>query len=663
MSIDKTRDNIRATELDEQTRKELFGKFVDAGGEVIRDREAKRKGLSIDRDKQRALISQQEQKRNQRRQEWDELQRKKGSPKSASRSKIQGTGFLDRMKINIFCWLKGACNFGGEYIQPKFAANIIGEFKNAISGLNLLYLELLQGNPKFTESLTRHLDQINPIFIELLEKAGEIYDKHEFNNIEETINRYGKNPIPLKQIGQDLTQIFRRIFILYFHSGQLVRAMESALRKMNELDPDRISIYNKRKKKAGQDIQIIYIKYFPALYWVFLRSKKRFIPLTREDLASALEIALDMFPGKRTVTENENPDEKNQDPAQNDKSPENENKESSSNNEETDDSAKNDQQEQQDQEDEKNKKIAIEKLPKAQQIGLEIMRKLSIKRLIDKYGTKEKHSTLQPRDKVFLSYLLFREFDEEYSFVLTTNKIKFNYDFSEGKKTDYKVELNDLFQMSHDVYDNFDNYVDLTKELAEHKSNKPSQATYIQHSKRATEIEGKIHAAARTTRNTIKDMMEKTAEKLEPLIKDCRSEQKFIGNGQDKLKFDINIEGKKKLNNQTVCNALQYTYVYCRAFAFRLSDNGGDLYGGVLELENKDSFFPPDPASSPKQNNSPQNDQPEKTNSELNNVTIENNDNNDDSINNQNSNMENDKSKTAHKQTGTITDDLDNLGF
>ena len=50
--IDKTKKNVGISNLNDNTRKDLFNKFKEAGGEVVDERK-KTKPLIIDRDKQR----------------------------------------------------------------------------------------------------------------------------------------------------------------------------------------------------------------------------------------------------------------------------------------------------------------------------------------------------------------------------------------------------------------------------------------------------------------------------------------------------------------------------------------------------------------------------------------------------------------------------------
>lgn len=664
MSIDKTRDNIGSKNLDDHARKELLDKFVQAGGEVINEREERRKrALSIDREQQKSMLQKQEQRKKDRQQEQKSKTGANSSSIAAKNSSSAGKAtqgsMWERLRISFLCWIKGGCILTGDSLSPKFIKDFEGEFNNIISNLNLLYIELIQGNPQHAETIIEYLDSHNPIYFELLEKAGQIYDKHELTPFMETAHRYGSQPIPIHRLEQYILALFTKLYILYNHISQLNSAIELATKKMAELDPKRQSMFNKRRKKALSDVQTLYLNFFPTFYYIVLKIKKRMIPLSGEAMTSALAIPLDQFPGQRGGIP---------DPA-NDKESSSENKDEA-NKKENGQQEGEEQDEQQDEQDEKQskdkdkqEKIKEEDLPKPVGIGLKMMRPLKIDNLRKKVDSKSYYyNDLADNDKAFLSYLLYKEFDREYTFVLTTNKIKLAADYSGGTKTDYRQMLNDLFQISHDVEDEFASYTKAAEELKEHRSNKPSQAGYIQHSKRTTELENRRLQSARALRNTLKDMMEKVAETLEVLIKDCRKEGKIVENPKEIIQFEEGIEGKRKLNGQSVLNVLQYTYAYARAFAFRLSDQGGDLYGGILEMDEDIFGNPMGSSMEPEGNESTAHSEEESSAKEEQEQSSQNSESN----NQQNSNSFSDKEDShlnKRLESGTTHEELDNLGF
>ncbi len=577
MTFDKTRENIKADSLDDRTRKELFRKFVDHGGEVLDERQKKR-ALVIDRERQKELIRQEEEKRRRRREEWQSAQ-KENSSAGAGRPAIDESSdgsrsFFNRLRISFHSWIKGVGPFSGQLYSNKFIRSLDGEVRNAVSGLNVFFIEYTRGNPRHSKDIIAALDARNAIYYEVLEKSGNIYDMHDFVRFSEILRKYGNDPIPVTSVEKEVKLLFRKLYLLRNYSNSITTAIDLVGKFMSGVESAQAGEHTRRKRKAQNDLTLIFTKTFPQLYWAFLKIQDRFIELEDPLIEVLLEVRPEEYPGNRNLQEN--PDSSKA---------ESQNPNGSIDSES--DGEKRKSEENQQNEEQKNEE-KIRALPKGIQIGLNIMKGLPPERLRRKYDIKNRYDLLPLSDKVFLTYLLFKEFDHEFSFVLTTNRLKLNQDFSSGVRKDYHQILNDIFQMSHDIYDQFEHYYKLIQEIATLKLTHPSQAAYIQHTKRITELENKRIAGARNVRNLVREMMEKTGENLEILIRDIKGAKKIVENPEDILTFDPSIEGQKKLNQHTLGHAIQYCYAFASGFRYRLTDQG-DLYGGVLELE-KDLF-------------------------------------------------------------------------
>lgn len=580
MTVDKTRENIGADALEEGSRKELFKKFVDAGGEVVNDKQ-KRRALAIDRDKQKEILRREEEKKKKRKQEWESEQREKNSKnskKSSSKSaqvdlsKDSSFSMLSKLKVNFTCWIKGISPLTGPYYQNKFIQNIDGELRNLLSGLNIFFIEIIQGNPKYQKKIIEDLDSRNLLYYELLQKMADLYDMHDFFRFSEVLRKYYTDAIPVKSLASEIKILFRKLYILRNYQSSMVSAIDLSSKYMIRAESAQSTTFAKKRRKALQELNTMFTKYIPLLYWAVLKSEERFLPLSDPRLELILGIQSEDYPGQRTPGHQSISEERIADS-------------SNEQNQEKADNASDESEEQEEDQKAKKKEPIVSRLPKGIQIGLNMMKTLQPGTLREKFDSNGNYNHLENRDKVFYAYLLFREFDQEFSFVLTTNRIKLNQDYSGGNRIDYRKKLNDIFLMSQSFYEQFEHYSQLTKELLSLREVNPSQAGYIQHSKRVTELENKRLSAARTTRRIVQEMMERTSEILEILIRDAKGNKKIVNNPEEQLSFDKNIEGNKKLNNQSISNALQYTYAFAYALAYRLSDEQGDLYGAILELD------------------------------------------------------------------------------
>ena len=193
-------------------------------------------------------------------------------------------------------------------------------------------------------------------------------------------------------------------------------------------------------------------------------------------------------------------------------------------------------------------------------------------------------------DKVFLAYKYYQEFDYEYSFVMTTKQIHFEIIYSYGVKTDYTKILADLYAESRGIEKSFEKYCILLKDLEVFQEN--SVDNYIERSKKKSMFDSKIEAQGNTTRSTISQFLGKVVSNLVFLITDMKEkkEKSVIGNMNQPVYFQGNIEGEKKLNGKTVVECI--TEAYCYALALKHRVEKGDFHEGMQMNENeiKESF-------------------------------------------------------------------------
>ncbi len=104
-----------------------------------------------------------------------------------------------------------------------------------------------------------------------------------------------------------------------------------------------------------------------------------------------------------------------------------------------------------------------------------------------------------------LSLFYFLEFDDEYSFVMTTKKIDIKAGNVNGVKVDYRQNLLDIYEGTRSITDQFKIYLDIMRELEKHKAN-PGH-NYIEASKKLTGIEQKRTGQSRTVRMAVKELL------------------------------------------------------------------------------------------------------------------------------------------------------------
>ncbi|HPY03448.1 MAG TPA: hypothetical protein PL161_09525, partial [Spirochaetota bacterium] len=134
--LDKTRDNIRVSDIEDNTRKELFQKFVDAGGKVVK--ETRPKPMVFDREKQKVIAEKMDSFHSNKK-------RTSRSKSSLSESSIEietSPSFLDSFINRLILFITGVTSFSGRRIKKSFFDSFADEYKISMMELQMIYLDI-----------------------------------------------------------------------------------------------------------------------------------------------------------------------------------------------------------------------------------------------------------------------------------------------------------------------------------------------------------------------------------------------------------------------------------------------------------------------------------------------------------------------------------------
>jgi hypothetical protein len=559
--IDKTKENIGVDNLEESSKKELFNKFVEAGGEVIK--ENRKKGFTdFDREKQRK-----HRQRIDAHREKLQSQKTDKPPKKPERSVTKGIGevpkrkkpnrvilFFEKFYIRLRLYFTGVTDFSAIYLKSKFLNRFNIEYNPSLMEMQILYMDIFKGNQQRANLILNKLDEIRLLYYELIEKIAGIYDRSTANRIVDEFRSNLDTPQSVLDVKEPTMTIFKKLYILRQYQESLLIGFEKAINFQMNFEKDKPSLYANKKKRARNSLYILFNKLLPALYLLFCHYQGRIIPLGDPVIDKILSIKEEDKPGKRIKATKP--------------------KDMST---ETDDEKKDTDE-------------AEEKMPENVKKGIELMFQLDLKRLREEYDKQLNFKNAKDNDKVLITYLLFEEFDQEYSFILTTNKIKYRVIFSSSGKLDYKTILSDLYNEQRKCIEAFKAYTNKLMSFEKAKMDKPiNNIQYIDYSKKLTSLEKEKKSIGRNTRMIVKAFMDRITDEFYKLIEDMENEQKIIENPQDELVFNTEIEGNRKLNKLKVYEAINRAYYFASAFAYRL-DIDGDLSGEIEFTEGEEAL-------------------------------------------------------------------------
>jgi hypothetical protein len=556
--IDKTKKNIGVTGLNEREKKDLFNKFVDAGGKVVNEK-TRRALADFDREKQKQIKTKIESHRQKlqasaparRIQQPASPGSKSYSPSSPGRI----MRFWQRWKIRFRLYFSGVTDLYGLHFKPGFLERMNTDYKSALIEIQLVYLDVLKKNPAIGRSITDELDSSNPVYIELMEMVAAVFDRTLLTQIVEGHSTFPDVIQSVSELRIPLMALLKKLYILYSYREFLAFAFEKTINIQMRLEKKKAGEYSVKKKKINNSISLVYYRLFYSLYWLMCNYAGKVIPLMDPEMDRYLGISDDERPGKRkkrilAQKADEQAEKENQKEVEDKKSPE---------------------------------------VPDHVKIGLRVMSRLDMEQLQNKYEVDKHFKVIYSNDKVLTTFLLFQEFDEEYSFILTTNKIKYNVVFTPEGKIDFRMRLLDLYNGLRKCIPQFKDYAEIMEAREKTKSERPtSNAQYIDFSKRIQEMEKRRTASGKTLRRVIYGFMEKCITELKVLIDDMNDQQKIVENPQEELHFEQSIEGIKKVQGRKIYEAINAAYCYASAFLYRLDDSG-DLSG---ELDFKEGEGP-----------------------------------------------------------------------
>jgi hypothetical protein len=414
--------------------------------------------------------------------------------------------------------------------------------------IQMAYLALFKRDPNLGGRIMVRLDKASPLYFAVLERAGEIFEPMIIDQITEKYLAFPSVPQPITDLKEPVIDLFRPLYILKPYENTLMNAFEKSITLYSDI-ADSKNAKSIKKKEIRNALFIIFDKLYPRLHTLFCQYYGILFDENDKRIEDILSIAPAEKPeGRRRGTR-------------------------SSSNFSADVIS---EQEEADSDEEEND--VQEEDPTVKE-GLKLMYGLDFNSLRKMYDKKNRFEQIYDNDKTFLAYLLFLEFENEYSVILTTNQIKFNIDFSSSTKVDYRETMQELFNRMRKCHEAFLSYYESYGSYCKIRSAKPiSNEQYITYTKRLDEVTKRKNDIGTQCRYLIRVFMDNVAHILSELVDDMNERQFYINNPQDILELFYQIEGDKKLKDKKIYDSIQISQRFAAAMVHRLSP-GGDLTG------------------------------------------------------------------------------------
>lgn len=622
--IDKTRDRLKLDDIEEDDRRDLFNKFVDAGGEVVYD---SRKKINSTTTNINSNTNSHIKKNNsintnsQSRFEHSDIKPKKESHPTNKQTNYEAIEKIKTNEVfkpankskplffNFKLWLSafssGVITFFGGKVNPKFL-NFID--KNVIS--SLLEMDTLMFNAlnpmgindtdsknKREKIISRFATELEDV--ELLERIKDQYDEKVYKNL---LRPYKELDSPVVAVNyvNELKGMFRPLYVLHLYSSKIKLVGEKAMSSYAIVDNMSRGIVNSRISAFKRAVELIYSKYYPKLLILLQYASKekletleefnKFLEITDVDILgyyTKLKLANQKLHESKIEAAKENIGKKDEE----------------------------------------------EKLNKIESIGVKLIEKcVSFKKEDNniEYET-DPFYTIEENDKIYRIKVLIDFLDREYSILFVSNKVKYNLVYDNLVRTDYKSDFNNIFLSLSDINSRFNEYSEICKNIL--KVEEDEAMRFEQRVSMLSERNGQRAYISKNLKSTVMSIINSFKKKLDKLLLDKEEREKIIANPNDILTLFADIGNhKKRVQGYNVLKALTEAYYFISGFNYLITE--GELSGaGILIDKAEETIEEKNDKEDKKEEEIKENEETKNENNEYNNE-INNTEENEKEINN-----------------------------
>lgn len=579
--IDKTRDRLKLDDIEEDDRRDLFNKFVDAGGEVVYD---SRKKINSTTTNINANTNSHIKKNNsintnsQSRFEHSDIKPKKELHPTNKQTNYEAIEKIKTNEVfkpankskplffNFKLWLSafssGVITFFGGKVNPKFL-NFID--KNVIS--SLLEMDTLMFNAlnpmgindadsknKREKIISRFATELEDV--ELLERIKDQYDEKVYKNLLRPYKELDSPVIAVNYVNE-LKGMFRPLYVLHLYSSKIKLVGEKAMSSYAIVDNMSRGIVNSRISAFKRAVELIYSKYYPKLLILLQYASKekletleefnKFLEITDVDILgyyTKLKLANQKLHESKIEAAKENIGKKDEE----------------------------------------------EKLNKIESIGVKLIEKcVSFKKEDNniEYET-DPFYTIEENDKIYRIKVLIDFLDREYSILFVSNKVKYNLVYDNLVRTDYKSDFNNIFLSLSDINSRFNEYSEICKNIL--KVEEDEAMRFEQRVSMLSERNGQRAYISKNLKSTVMSIINSFKKKLDKLLLDKEEREKIIANPNDILTLFADIGNhKKRVQGYNVLKALTEAYYFISGFNYLITE--GELSGAGILIDKAEEII------------------------------------------------------------------------
>lgn len=550
--MDELKKRLNINKLNEKDRKQLYDKFVEKGGKVVKGSKKSQKSVIIDREKQKEYLKDIEKHRKKVREKKELEKTEKQSISQRLKEESKRPGFILKLRGAF----SGVINFFNGCITEKTFSMIKNVLQDCFVSLSYVGSKLLHPKVGGIAKVKRDMLKKSPFSYEFLVRLENLYDESTFNKI---LLPYEKNSnVKLKpyQVKDSIQKLFRKLFLYYSYEKSIIESVTDGLELNSKLNNFSKEFIEEILYKTKSSLKIMYSNnVFNKMFVLYMLSTNNFFTLSDfSGIMNALNIKIDEI-GSIAEKEKKELDtsyykkfgSKIKENIGSEEEEENEDK-----NNITEESEENTETENLDEED---------NIPEDYAEGKRLFDNLDFS--INKGNDpSNKKRFFKSDDKMLYTIVSYEYFDREFSFLLNSSRVSYSVDYVDGKKIDIRNRISQIYINLTSCRELMDEYIKVIEEI------------YKIENDNTIPITQKYNRMNRYQINQTKisyDLRKRLLENYSELAKllDYSIEYSMIINSEERLSFD-KIDGKRDLEGKTHIEAAKLALSYLNFLSFML---------------------------------------------------------------------------------------------
>jgi hypothetical protein len=531
-TFDDIKKKLNIDELDQESRKNIFNKFVEKGGQIVEDEEEKRrKQFSINKSTQK-LIDEKIKRKN------EQIRKKKYSIQN-SKNNFDSRKIKRYFSVYIQGLFQGLFNLSNKF-SVKFSNRMQIELNNILSSLNYYSGFIFNLDPEKKWQAVEKINKNNNYSFEIIMRIYNLFKVNSIARIQDYCKKF--NNIVCNQIIDDISVLFKELLILYPYWESIKDILNSSMQTYKELtskDPMVSHI------KLNKNIDTLFSYYFSAFHLIIIYNLGVKIPFEYEKLYELMNIKNNEEIGVYTKLLQED---------------------------------KQKYLEQMEKEKEERKKILsdsidkkeYDKIPKYILKGLKLIDTI-IEKIPSKINEDIKSKLFEANEKMLIFYFLFKEFDKEYSFLLTTSQIILTPRTIGGKRIDIKQEFEELNIKFNEISSFVKEYCSLMEQFNKIIDDFKNSPIALDQKKTVLNIKRAQTLNEIRVRSTY--FFRKFSLLLQRIINDYNNEKLLLQNGDDAMHFQLELGERRKFEKISIIKAILVAFTFSSALYFYLTED------------------------------------------------------------------------------------------